>query len=110
MRTIVAGGRDYELTEEDHKLLDALTITVVISGCARGADAGGEEYAASRDIPILRVPAKWNKYGKRAGYLRNQEMGELAEAVVLFPGGRGTQHMFEIADTLDLVIYDFRRP
>lgn len=37
-----------------------------------------------------------------------KKMAEYAEAVVLFPGGKGTDNMYETAIKHNLVIYDFR--
>jgi hypothetical protein len=108
MRTIIAGGRDYQGTEDDIALLDALPITEVISGGARGADKFGEYYAKKRNLPLRIYPAEWDRYGKSAGYRRNVQMAEVAEAVVLFPGGKGTNHMFTIARERGLIIYDYR--
>lgn len=103
--TIIAGGRDYELTPEDEAWLDTLPIREVVSGGARGADAGGEVWANKRNLPITRFPADWDTHGKRAGWLRNCEMADYAQAVVLFPGGRGTASMRQEAEKRGLVIY-----
>jgi hypothetical protein len=108
MKLIIAGGRDYELTAHDHTLLLRLHITEVVSGCARGADYGGEVFAYDHNIPVRRFPANWNRYGKRAGFLRNKEMAKYADAVALFPGGRGTEDMYKQAKSHGLVIHDFR--
>jgi hypothetical protein len=38
MKTIIAGGRHYRLTDEDYDFLDTLGITEVVCGGATGAD------------------------------------------------------------------------
>lgn len=110
MKTIIAGGRDYHLTETDFNKLDQLKdkVSEVVSGCARGVDTAGETWAEKNNIPVKKFPADWNKYGKSAGYRRNQQMAEYADAVILFPGGKGTNHMYDIAKRMGLIIYDFR--
>ena len=108
MKTIIAGGRDYFLTDDDIKFLNTLNITEVVSGCARGADEGGINYALSNNIKLTRFPALWDKYGKSAGPIRNKEMAEYAEAVVLFPGGKGTNSMYNEARKEGLRIFDLR--
>lgn len=110
MKIIIAGGRDYHLNENDFSKLDQLkdTISEVVSGCARGVDTAGEMWAKKNNIPVKKFPADWEKFGKSAGYRRNQQMAEYADAVVLFPGGKGTGHMYDIAKRMELVIYDFR--
>jgi hypothetical protein len=111
VKTIIAGGRDYQLTNWDRGLLEVLPITEVVSGGARGADAGGEQWAASRGLPVTRFPADWNSHGRRAGYLRNVQMAEYiggGGCVVLFHGGRGTDMMYKIAVSRGLLVFDFR--
>lgn len=108
--TIIAGGRDYRLTRQDHARLDNLPISQVISGGARGADKDGADWAKSRDIPVVTMPADWDKYRKAAGPIRNTEMAKVAKAAVIFPGGRGTKHMRQEAHARGLDVYDFHDP
>ena len=110
MKTIIAGGREYLFQAQDIEKLNELkdAITEVVSGCARGADTEGEKWADKNNIPVKKFPANWDKWGKSAGYRRNEEMAKYADAVILFPGGKGTGHMHDIAKRLGLQIYDFR--
>lgn len=104
---IIAGGRDYQFTEADIAKLDAISIREVVSGGASGADQCGEQWAESRGIPVERFPADWETHGRAAGPIRNRKMAEYADAVVLFPGGRGTASMQKEAEKAGLVVYDF---
>ena len=108
MKTIIAGGRDFKPLAMDRQILDelkeTLPITEVVCGMARGADAFGKEWAEAQGIPVKEFPAQWNLYGRRAGYMRNSEMGEYAEALVAFPGGFGTTSMIGIATKKGLKI------
>lgn len=106
MKTIIAGGRNYQLTSEDFNLLETLDITEVVSGRCTGADMGGEEYAKSRGIPIKPFPADWNKHGRAAGPIRNAQMASYADQVVLFPGGKGTNSMRKEAEVAGIKIVD----
>ncbi len=101
MRTIIAGSRE---CNDKRELLSALedcgwTPTVVISGAARGADRLGEVWAAEFDIPCERFPADWDAHGKAAGYRRNVQMADNAEALIALWDGasKGTKHMIDIA-------------
>lgn len=98
MIAIVCGGRDYTDYEHVCRQLDALGITFVIHGGARGADALAQRWALDRGIPFACVPAHWDRYSKAAGAKRNGWMLRLKpEMVVAFPGGRGTANMVEQA-------------
>lgn len=104
---IVCGGRDFDdkklLTESLDKILAEYSDIEIVSGRARGADTLGEEYAAEHNLPCATFPAKWNQFGKAAGYIRNAQMLLHAEegtpVVVAFWNGesRGTKHMIDIA-------------
>jgi len=109
IKLIIAGGRDYTLTQEDYEKLDAIPdVEEIISGGAPGADAGGEMWAWNRDIALKIIRAEWHIHGRAAGPIRNKVMAEYADAVALFPGGRGTASMKREAQKADLVIYDYR--
>ena len=111
MKTIVAGSR--EITSyrdvEDAILSSGFEITEVVSGTARGVDRLGEEYARNNNIPVSKFPADWDTHGKKAGYIRNSEMADHADALIAIWDGesRGTKHMIDIAErkSLDVFIY-----
>ena len=109
MRLIIAGGRDYIFKKKDFdKIAKIEGITEVVSGCARGADSCGEEWAIQNGISIKKFPADWDTHGLKAGHIRNGQMAEYAEAVVLLPGGKGTDNMFKQAKQKGLTIFDLR--
>ena len=115
---IICGSREYEnyelLKEKcntilSRKLIDPDIKVVIISGCAKGADSLGEKYASEIGLEILKYPADWDKYGKRAGYLRNKQMAEIGNAVIAFmvPGenkNRGTKNMISLARASNLLV------
>ena len=75
-----------------------------VSGKARGADSLGERYARENNYKIAEFPAKWNEFGKRAGYIRNEEMAKYADACVCFWDyqSKGTKHMINLAKAYSL--------
>ena len=103
MRVIIAGGRDFMELKMAHRELSRIhaydfRIHTVLSGGARGADAIGERWAEALFIPVLKFPADW-KSGKGAGFARNIEMAEEADALIAFWDfvSRGTEHMIDTA-------------
>lgn len=108
VRIIIAGSRDFS----DYRLLKAKLDslirdkekTEIVSGTARGADLLGEKYAKENEIEIKRFPADWDKYGKSAGYRRNEEMAKYANACICFWDGksRGTKSMIDLAEKYNL--------
>ena len=67
-------------------------ITEIISGGAKGADKLGADFAENNGIPILIFPAEWGKFGKSAGFIRNQTIVDNCDMVLAFWDGvsRGT--------------------
>lgn len=108
MKTIIAGSRgitDYMLLLQ--AVLDApWHITEVVSGRARGVDTLGELWAERNHVPVTLFPADWDRFGKRAGYVRNIEMARYADALLALWDGhsRGTRHMIDIAEAHDLKV------
>lgn len=125
-RIIIAGSRNFT----DYKMLVSAADTVlaelgspveaiqIVSGGAVGADQLGERYAKQHGYRCMRFPADWNKYGRRAGYLRNLQMAEHAISdnshgvLIAFWDGesKGTGHMINIARThgLDIHIVNYK--
>lgn len=111
-RVIVAGSRSYTdevgLFQGVSAYLKTLTGSVaLISGGAKGADALGEWYACYYGLPVTRMAANWEEDGKRAGFLRNERMAEVATHLIAFWDGRspGTRHMIETARACGLPVH-----
>ena len=106
-RVLVCGSRNFSdvgllgaKLDEVRKRLGGVPMRV-ISGAARGADSLAAGWARQRGVACDEYPAEWERYGRSAGYRRNERM--LAEGrphmVVAFPQGesRGTRMMMDIA-------------
>ncbi len=108
MKTIIAGSRslhDYDAVCKaiENSLFD---ITEVVSGTANGVDRMGEIWASENGIPVKRFPADWNRHGKAAGPIRNQQMGDYAEALIaITTGSPGTRNMIEYAKKKGLKVF-----
>ena len=59
----------------------------------------GSAFAKRMAIEQIEVRADWEKHGKAAGAIRNQQMLDdyHPDAVIAFPGGRGTADMIKRA-------------
>jgi len=106
---IVAGGRDFRDYEYLSKTLTNYISknhfdaeVGIVSGMARGADAAGHAYAMNNGLAVAQFPAKWDLYGKSAGYKRNEEMAHFANELIAFYDGvsRGTGHMIKIMENM----------
>lgn len=104
MKVLVCGGRDFENKELLYSTLTDLhrehNFSVVIHGCASGADTLAGTWATENKIQVYDFPADWKKYGKSAGAIRNRQMLEVGvpDMVVAFPGGRGTKNMIDVSN------------
>ena len=108
-RIVIAGCRYYKNYDEAKKYIDECLMSlseehtiIIISGGADGADSIGECYAAEHGFEIERYPALWNKYGKKAGPLRNRQMAQVCDMVICFWDGKsnGTRSMIDNAKKL----------
>lgn len=76
------------------KLHKVKPITLLIHGGAKHVDTWAGKWAYTRGVKVSVHHANWRKYGLAAGPIRNAEMlKEKPDAVIAFPGGRGTANM-----------------
>lgn len=117
MKLIVAGGRDFVNTQVMITVLMDLVEKgkidpnpELVCGMARGADLTAYSLWSGAEMVIHKFPADWVRLGKRAGFKRNQEMGEFADAAVCFWDGnsKGTKHMIDIMNKLNKPVYVVR--
>ena len=103
---MIAGGRDFDnyryLSESVDEFINKIfpgEEIVIVSGTARGADKLGELYAEEKGYAVERYPADWDKYGRSAGFRRNEQMMEVADAAIMFWDGEshGTKHDIELS-------------
>lgn len=109
-----------------HKILNDLTVEyskeynpndnwlpidiTIISGAARGVDRAAADFAVVNFTQLEEYPADWKKYGKSAGYKRNQQMLDEGkpDLVVAFPGGKGTAMMVSIAKKANIPVREIK--
>ena len=115
MKTIIAGPRDYYIYQSLLEAIDKISweITEVVSGRARGVDKMGERWAKEHGIPVQPFPADWDRFGKRAGPIRNTQMANYvgSEGALLALWDHqtiGTGNMIETAREKGLTVYVHR--
>jgi len=114
----IVGSRDFS----DYEMMKDRFITIeggfekeiknpseycIVSGGARGADKLAEKLAGELNINTLIFNADWETYGKKAGYLRNQQIIEKADLVLAFwnSESKGTKHSIDLAIKHNKPIY-----
>lgn len=110
MRVICAGSR----TIDDYFVVQycieqsGFEISKMLSGCCRGVDRRAEEWAKLNRIPIDPYPANWDKYGKKAGPIRNGIMADRGDALIAildkYAENKGTRNMIACARWYNLRI------
>ncbi len=112
-KVAVVGGREFTNRKTMFYVLDKYNenfgIKCIVSGGARGADTLAEVYAFERQIPLVIYNAEWDKYGKKAGFIRNVTIAENCDVVIAFPTkeSKGTWHTITIAKKMNKPVYVF---
>jgi YspA, cpYpsA-related SLOG family len=105
MRVLVTGSRDWPYPEVVRRELGLVLsahrhelFTVVHGACNTGvdyfADKWAKDFLTSFGVQCERHPADWDKYGKAAGPIRNQQMADLGADLCLafrYMGSKGVQ-------------------
>jgi hypothetical protein len=126
---LVAGGRSFGCFMRDGKLVvvkrerdfiydvmnaicgygedgEPLPIILMHGACPTGVDRVVDKWAERNLIPVKRYPADWDKHGKAAGPIRNQQMVDKAPSyMIAFPGGAGTRDCARRADEAGIQVF-----
>lgn len=118
MKLIIAGSRHLKIEYHEiisfleHFQLDIYDIDQIVSGGAEGVDKSGETvaniYISNKSDHLKIFPAEWEKYGNRAGPIRNYKMAAYADALFLIWDGKssGSQHMKNAMRVLNKPVYE----
>ena len=112
---LVVGSRTFNNYSKLRQTLDYLLLNhstiVIVSGGAVGTDSLAKQYAKEKGYVFIGFPAQWDKYGKSAGYIRNEQMHKFIakqakRGVIAFWDGKskGTQHSFKLAKKYNNII------
>lgn len=119
MKLVIAGSRSFD-EQELRDLFDFTQLVpiacgewpdeFIIGGCPTGVDAWAEYQADDYwDItPTTIMEADWDKYGKSAGPIRNKEMAQYGDALLLIWDGKskGSANMKSNMEALGKPIYE----
>jgi hypothetical protein len=116
VKIIVAGSREFQT-----EFVVKTTLTEffsnwhraeIVSGLAKGPDLWGKEWAELGGWPVKEFPADWKTHGKAAGAIRNEQMGNYADALIAFWDGnsRGTKHMIDYMLKLGKEVHVYQTP
>lgn len=97
----VIGSRTFN----DYKLLSKVLDLyknfdyIIVSGGANGADSLSEKYAKENNIKTNIYLPDWKKYGKSAGFIRNNDIVNNSDIIIAFWDGKskGTKHSISLA-------------
>lgn len=128
MKLVVAGSRSLQINSSlIMGALEAHNITgieeIIEGGCPTGADSAAIKYLKLYNelmqgtgshnqspsvIKHTQVKADWDKHGKAAGPIRNKEMAELGDSLLLIWDGesRGSASMKKCMQDLGKPIYE----
>lgn len=120
MKILVCGSRTFTDRELFNNTLDSINektpIKDIIHGNARGADVMSWSWILKNNhgrtgddaLGCMAYNPAWDKHGKSAGIIRNQEMLDKGkpDMVVAFWDGesRGTKHMIDIAQKANIPV------
>ena len=103
-KLLIAGSRTIKhnidhILDNASYIFDVLFDTI-IEGEAEGVDTSGKYWAINKGYKVISMPADWDAYGKRAGFLRNLAMDKACtHAIVVWDGAsRGAEMMIDILE------------
>jgi hypothetical protein len=113
LNVAIVGSRTFKDYKKLKEIINSLNINIskIISGGANGADKLGELLAKENNIDIHIFYPDWNKYGKKAGFIRNEQIVKNSDLIIAFWDGKskGTLHSINLSKKYnkDLIIYNF---
>lgn len=122
MRLIIAGTRSIPAANAMRLIKKAakhweLWPDVVLSGESGGVDVAAKAlcecdfaFPASRKVEFEGYPADWDRYGKSAGPIRNREMVDKGDALLLIWNGKspGSRNVLSQALKAGLPVYELQ--
>jgi len=99
-RVAVVGSRDFPSQVIVERFVYMLPKQwTVVSGGARGVDSWAADTALHHRRDVLVYKAEWAKFGKSAGFVRNNQIVRDVDVIVAFHhnNSHGTKHTIQLA-------------
>lgn len=123
-RILITGSRDWDDTKAIERALSKYVMededgfweiperfTLISGACPTGADRLCEEFWGGYNGTLDLYPADWDKYGKRAGFVRNAEMVALQPDICyafIKNNSKGATMTADLAAKKDIEVVTFR--
>ena len=98
MKLLIVGSRS--ITDFDLSPYVSADVDTIISGGAGGVDTLAEQYADTHRLSKYIIRPQYNRYHRAAPLKRNEQMVDMADAVLVIWDGqsKGTQHTIKYAE------------
>ena len=118
MKLIIAGSRKFTDSGLCQTIMTMLVMMAdkclnndvdeIVTGGAKGVDHIGKCLAFYSKKPHKEFPADWDQHGKAAGPIRNRQMAEYGDALILIWDGesRGSASMKREAQKANIPVYE----
>lgn len=114
MKLIIAGSRTITLSTNTIEMYIGSSLPVgseiheIVCGMAKGIDLSGKAWADERECPVTEFPADWDTFGKAAGAIRNKQMADYADQLLLIWDGqsKGSANMKQQMIKLGKPVYE----
>ena len=96
MKIAIIGSRSITVTDIGRYLSEG---DEIVSGGAKGVDSCAADYAKREGVKLTEFLPQYNRYGKAAPIMRNQEIVDYADKVIAFWDGnsKGTLSVIRYA-------------
>lgn len=87
----IIGSRDRNTISDRRIIEEAFFLVynegdwICSGGCSKGADKFAKQISIKYCIPYLEFPANWDKFGKKAGFIRNNDIAKISEYLLAMP-------------------------
>jgi len=73
---------DYKIVEKKFFELYEAGDWIISGGCPKGGDSFAEKIGIAYGIPFLIFPADWERYGRGAGMIRNNDIAKTCDYLI----------------------------